>query len=153
MKSTAKAEAWLRDLKERLEFRINGSSTIDTISESKDANGWPMLTLSDGGVVAAGNPVILLRIKAIDAISKDVFGNSLIAFTPHELEIAYELDGTEGEPSRLDLAVVHIEAFQLGLKTLIKEVADATAVDETSLNATAVAKSLEYSVIWPKKGM
>jgi hypothetical protein len=153
MKSTAKAVAWMRDLKERLELRINGSSTIDTITESFDTNGWPILTLSDGGVVTAGNPVVLLRIKAIDAVSKDIFGNALVAFCPHELEIAYELDGAEGEPSRKDLAVIFAEIFQLGIKVLVKEVADATAVDETSLNSTAVAQAIEYSVVWPKKGM
>ena len=153
MKSTAKSEKWFRDLKERLEFRISGSSSIDTITESKDANGWPMLTLSDGGVVAAGNPVVLLRCKSIDGVSKDIFGNDLTAFNPHELEVAYELDGTEAEPSRVDLALIYCELFQMGIKVVIKEVADATAVDETSLNATSAAKELEPSVIWPKKGM
>lgn len=153
MKSVAKAEAWMRDLKEKLEFRIAGSSSIDTIAESKDANGWPMLKLSDGGVVTAGSPVVLLRIKSIDAVSKDVFGNSLVAFAPHELEVAYELDSTEAEPSRIDLAIIFAEVFQMGIKVLIKEVADATAVDETSLNATAVAKAIEPVITWPKKGM
>lgn len=153
MKSVAKAEALFRDLKEKLEFRLSGSSTIDTVAESKDSNGWPILTLSDGGAVAAGNPVIVLRAKSINAVSKDVFGNNLIAFTPHELEIAYELDGTEGEPSRIDLSIVMLEASKLGMKIAIKEIADGTAVDETSIDAASATKEIEFDVKWPKKGM
>ena len=80
-------------------------------------------------------------------------GNDLVAFTPHELEVGYELDGTEGEPSRLDLAVIYAEIFQLGIKSIIKEIADGTAVDETSLNAASAAKEIEPNVYWPKKGM
>ena len=154
MKSTSKAIAWFRDLKDKLDIRLSGSSSIDTVTESLDANGWPMLTCSDGGTVTAGNPVVLLRIKGIDAVSKDIFGNSLEAFTPHEFEIAYELDGADSmEPSVSDLLEISSECFKLGLKTLIKEVADATAVDETSLNATAVDRIIEADVLWPKKGM
>ena len=39
-KSTAKAEAILRDLKDKLEFRGF------VVSESKDAQGWPKLNLN-----------------------------------------------------------------------------------------------------------
>jgi len=152
-KSTAKAEAVVRDLKERLELRLEGSARIDTVREAKDANGWPMLFLSDGGTETAGNPVIGLRVKAADAVSKDVFGNDLTAFAPHELELAYELDGTEAEPDRKDLAITLHETGKIGLKTLIKEVADATAVDETSMDATAAAEALEYDLTWPTKGV
>lgn len=153
MKSTAKAEAWMRDLKERLEFRIQGSSTIDTVREAKDSNGWPVLFLSDGGVETAGNPVIGLRIQAADAVSKNVFGEDLLAFTPHELELAYELDVTEGEPSRKDLIKVMLEASKLGLKLIVKEIADGTAVTAANMTAAAVAASHEAEVVWPTKGM
>ncbi len=154
MKSTAKSIAFMRDLKDKLEFRFNGSSTIDTVREELDANGWPMLFLSDGGTETASNPVILLRIKGIDAVSKDIFGNSLEAFTPHVAEIAYELDGTGMEPSRVELLITSQEFFKLGIdKYEIKEITDATAVDETSLNAATVTETISNDVIWPNKGM
>jgi hypothetical protein len=153
MQSFAKAQATMRDLKERLEKRFAGSATIDTVREAKDAQGWPMLFCSDGGTETAGNPVIALRLKAVDAVSKDVFGNDLRAFSPHEMELAYELDGTEGEPSRRDIIKAQLEIGKLGHKVLVKEIADATAVSATSMDATAPADSLEYDTQWPAKGI
>lgn len=153
MKSLAKAEATVRELKEKLQFRFKGSSSIDTVRESKDSEGWPMLFCSDAGNEAAGQPVVAVRIKAVDAVSKDIFGNDLIAFGPHELEVAYELDGTEGEPSRRDLSKVMLEVSKIGMKILIKEIADATAVSATSMSATAPADVLDYEVVWPTKGL
>lgn len=152
MKSTAKAEALIRDLGEKLAKRLAGSSTIDTVRSAKDSNGWPMLFLSDGGTETAGNPVIGIRISADDAVSKDIFGNSLVSFAPHSMEIAFELDGTEGEPSRLDLAKVEWEAFKLGVKVKIKEIADATAVTAANMDAAAVAAEID-DLFWPTKGV
>ena len=153
MQSLAKAQATMRDLKERLEKRVSGSSSIDTVREAADSEGWPMLVLSDGGVETAGNPVIALRLKAIDAVSKDVFGNALKAFSPHEMEVAFELDGTEGEPSRRDIIKVMIEVAKLGHKVLVKQIADATAVSAASMDATSPADSLEFDTQWPAKGI
>ena len=125
MQSLAKAQATMRDLKERLEKRVSGSATIDTVRASQDSSGNPMLFLSDAGNEVAGQPVIAIRIKSQDAVSKDVFGNQLYAFGPHILEIAYELDGTEGEPSRRDIIKAMSEVSKLGLKIEVKEIADA----------------------------
>jgi hypothetical protein len=112
-----------------------------------------MIVLSDGGVETASNPVIGLRVYPIDAISKDVFGNTNIAFTPHVLELAYELAaGGEQTPNQLDLQMVLFECSKIGLKVNIIEIANGSAVDETNMNATAVAKSLEFDVINPMKG-
>jgi hypothetical protein len=153
MQSLAKAQATMRDLKERLEKRVSGSASIDTVEASQDSSGNPMLFCSDGGVKTAGNPVIALRIKSQDAVSKDVFGNALTAFGPHTMEVAYELDGTEGEPSRRDLSKVMFEVAKLGFKTEVKEIADATAVSATSMDAASPADSLEYDTQWPAKGI
>lgn len=153
MKSTAKAIAQVRELKEKLEFRFKGSASIDTVRALSDAQGWPMLICSDGGVETAGNPVIAIRIKAVDAVSKDVFGNDLVAFSPHTIEVAYELDGTEGEPSRRDIIKTMAEVQKIGMKVLVKEIADATAVSAASMDAAAVADALEFEVQWPTKGL
>lgn len=153
MKSLAKAEATIRELKTRLEMRFKGSATIDTVRQDKDAQGWPCLICSDGGNESAGQPVIGIRISANDAVSKDVFGNDLVAFTPHTLDLAYELDSTEGEPSRRDLIKAMAEVGKLGFKIAVKEIADGTAVTPANIAAAAVADSLEADVQWPTKGM
>lgn len=149
MKSTAKAQAQARVLKEKLESRFSGSSTIDTVRQINDANGWPILLCSDGGVETATSPVIAVRIKAIDAVSKDVFGNALVAFAPHDLEFAYET----AVPARTDIIKAMAEVGKLGFKILVKEITAATAVTEASMDAATVAVSLESEVQWPSKGM
>lgn len=153
MKSTAKAQAQARELKEKLQFRFQGSASIDTVRQINDAAGFPILICSDGGNEAAGQPVIAIRIKAQDAVSKDVFGNDLMAFAPHTIELAYEKDTTEAEPSRVDLIKVMAEVQKIGMKLLVKEIADGTAVSEASIDAADVAAALEYEVSWVAKGL
>lgn len=151
-KSTAKAEALMRDLKDKLQLRIAGSASgrVDTVREAKDAQGWPMLFLSDNGNEAAGQPVAVLRLKGVDAVSKDVFGNSIVAAAPHALEIAWELDGANPEVSVLDITKIAHEAIKMGTKIQIKQIADGTAVSEASMDAAAVAE--EYGWLhWPTK--
>lgn len=149
MKSTAKAQAQARELKEKLALRLKGSASIDQVRQANDANGWPILFCSNGGAEAAGDEVIALRIKAQDAVSKDIFGNSLTAFSPHAIELAYEA----GEPSLLNLALVMVEVAKIGMKLEIKVIPALTAVSEASMNAAAPAASHEYEVQWPSKGM
>lgn len=153
IKSLAKADALIRDLKEKLELRTKSAAAgrVDTVREARDSEGMPYLVLSDAGTETAGNPVILIRISQIDAVSKDVFGNDLNAYAPHKCEIAYELDGTEAEPSRLDLIMVMFELAKLGIRTQVKEIADATAVTPANADAAAVAEDLDW-IHWPTKG-
>lgn len=154
MKSTAKAEALSRDLADKLKKRFAGSSTIDTVREARDSQGWPMLFCSDGGLEAAGNPVIAIRIKAADAVSKDVFGNDLVAFAPHALEVAYELNvgATDSIPSEVDVLIAQFEAIKTGVKIQLKQIANATAVSATSMDAASVAVELD-ELYWPNKGV
>jgi hypothetical protein len=153
-KSTAKAEALARDLAEKLKLRIAGSASgrVDTLRQVKDAAGWPVIFLSDNGNEAAGQPVIALRIKGVDAVSKDILGNSIVAAAPHALEVAYELDGTEAEPSRLDLLKVMFEALKLGTKLQVKEIADGTAVTIANMDAASVDEESDW-LYWPTKGV
>ena len=153
VKSIAKSSAWIRDLKEKLEFRFEDSATIDTISEAKDANGFSYLMLSLAGAVAAGDEVIFIRILGQDAVSKDVFGNDNYSFTPHVMEFAYELDGAVPEPKQLDIFRAIQESLKLGIKVQIKEVADGTAVTPANVSAAAVALEIEPEIQWPQKGM
>lgn len=153
LSSFAKAESLIRNLKQELDLRLANSTSIDTVRELKDSAGWPALMLSDGGVETAGNPVILVRAKGHDAVSPDILGNSFQAYAPHNLDLAYELDGTEAEPSRLDLAKVLHSCTKQGAKIQIHQVADGTAVTTTSMDATAVALELEFDLRWPTKGV
>lgn len=152
MKSLAQSQAKIRGLKESLGYRFKDSATIDTVRETIDSNGFPMLFCSDAGNEAAAQPVIAIRIKPIDAVSKDIFGNQLYAFAPHVLEFAYELDGTEGEPSRKDIIKAMFECAKLGMKIEVKEIADGTAVSATSMDATS-ATEIEYDIYWKSSGV
>lgn len=153
MKSTAKSSSQMRALKDQLSARFNGSSSIDTVESYIDSNGWSYLMLSNGGLKSAGEPVIFLRIRGMDAGSKDIFGNSNLSFSPHELDLAYELDVTEGEPSRQDLAKCMLEVGKLGYKVIIKEIADGTAVTASSVDAASPSSENEYEMYSPSKGM
>lgn len=138
MKSTAKAESIMRDLKNELELRVKGSATIDTVRLAHDAEGWPMLILSDAGVETAGAAVIALRMKAVDAVSKDIFGNSLVAFAPHKMEMAWELDANDKPtPADADVAMVTIVVAKKSICMQVKEIANGTAVDAAAMAAAA----------------
>lgn len=153
MKSLAKADALLRDVADKLKVRYAGSATIDTVRSARDAAGWPMLFLSDAGNEAAGQPVIALRIKAVDAVSKDVFGNDLVAFAPHKLEVAYENSAANNPfPTNADLLIAEFEAIKTGVAIQLKEIATGTAVSATSMDAAAVTIEID-ELYWPTKGV
>jgi hypothetical protein len=156
MKSTAKAIALLRELKDRLSFRINGSLTIDTIRQAFDADGYPMLFLSHGGVETSGNPVILLHLRPVNAVSKDVFGRNNIAFTPHVMGFCFELTGAGAAiPDVLDLLMVMFEIAKDGLKVNIYELANGTAVTEANFDIAVLAgpnKILDFDMVNRMKG-
>jgi hypothetical protein len=148
IKSTASADATLRDLAEHLKRKVSESATLDTVREARDANGWPMLFLSLAGAEAAGDNVVAIRMKGIDMVSKDVFGNDAIAYTPHTIEIAYE----DTVADELDKAVVIAECAKVGVKLEIKAIAAATAVTEASIDAKAADREIENDDLWPTKG-
>lgn len=149
MKSTAKAEASLRDLADKLKLRF----PTKTIRQARDANAWPMLFISPAGNEAAGQQVIAIRMSAVDAVSKDVFGNALVAFAPHIVEIAYELTAADNPiPTDADLFKVQYEAFKIGARTQLKEIANGTAVTAANMDAAAVAADVE-DLNWPTKSV
>lgn len=149
MKSTATAEALVRGLAEKFRKRFPSK----TVREARDANGWPMLFISNSGSEAAGQEVQAIRISAVDAVSKDVFGNSLVAFAPHVLEHSWELTAANNPiPTDADIYTVTWECSKLGCRTQLKEIANATAVSEASINAATAAADLD-DLYWPTKGV
>ena len=141
MKSIAKADATMRDLKSSLDQRIAAAQLdVNTVRVAKDANGWPMLFLSIAGNEAATHPVIAIRMKADDAVSKDIFGNANVAFAPHTIEVASE----EAVPSRKDLAIVDAEVAKLQIKMSVKVIAAASAVTEANMDAAAPVAVIDW---------
>lgn len=149
MKSTAKAQATLRDVADKLKVRF----PTKTVREAKDAAGWPMLFISATGSEVAGQSNVALRMRAQDAVSKDVFGNDLVAFAPHALEVAYELTaGDNPIVTDADLLTIEFEAIKTGVKIQLKEIANGTAVTEAAMNAATPSVELE-DIYWPTKGV
>lgn len=149
--SNAKAVALSRDLADKLAKRYAGSSTVNTVRQAFDANGWPMIFLSHNGTETAGNAVILIRIKGVDAVSKDIFGGSTTAYAPHTLEFAYELAAAnKPTPTLADVVTADFEAIKTGVRYQLKEIANGTAVTETSINAKSPDADLD-ELYWPTK--
>ena len=131
MKSLAKAEALSRGLKERLQFRGY------TVAESRDANGWPKLTLNTDEAS--------IKIVAADAVSKDVFGNDLVAFAPHRIEFASRDDAM----TTLKSAQIQTEIIKCGIeKQVVKTHATVLATAEA-----AAGTAIVFDVQWPTKGI
>ena len=130
MKSLAKAEAWARDLKEKLEFR--GFS----IAESKDANGWPKLTLDTDEAS--------LKIVAEDAVSKDVFGSDLVAFTPHKIYFASRDDAM----TSLKVSKIMSEVIKCGINKMIVQ----THATVLATAEAAAGDEVVFDFQWPMKG-
>jgi hypothetical protein len=105
-KSTAVSEAKARELKDQLEFK--GFS----VSESKTAEGYAKLTLNTDEAS--------LWVEQEDAISKDVFGNDLLAFTPHKLIFASRNDAM----TTLKTAQIMTEIAKHGIKIELRTDAD-----------------------------
>lgn len=126
-KSTAKAEAVARDLKDRLEQRGF------TVQESK-AGDWPRLVIDTDQAS--------IEIEAADAVSKDVFGNNLKAFAPHEARLA-----SVDAQSKADLAKIQQELAKCAIdKVVLKTGANLAAAE------AATGEEIQWDVRWPTKG-
>jgi hypothetical protein len=157
MKSTAKAIALARDLADKLSKRYAaGAAGLNTVRQAFDANGWPMIFCSHNANEAAGQPVLAMRISNVDAVSKDIFGAATSAYAPHILELAYELQATpnigDSFVSHADKASADFESQRIGARWQLKEIANATAVSEASMNAATPVADLE-DLYWPTKSV
>ena len=128
-KSTAKAEALSRDLADRLAQRGH------TVAQSKNAEGYPRLVLDTDQAS--------IEIVQEDAVSKDVFGNDLLAFAPHRLTLAIDEDISEAFRAEL-----MIEIVKMGVNKLILKAAADLATAEA-----AAGTVIEQTVRWPTKGV
>lgn len=113
-KSIAVSEAKARELKDQLEFK--GFS----VAESKTAEGYAKLTLNTDEAS--------IWVEQIDAVSKDVFGNDLLAFTPHKLIFASRNDAM----STLKVAQIMTELAKHGIKLEVRTHATVLATAEAA---------------------
>lgn len=131
MKSLAKANALSRGLKERLQFRGM------IVAESRDVNGWPVLILNTDEAS--------LTIIGADAVSKDIFGNALVAFAPHRIEFA----SRDNAMSTLKVAQIQSEVIKCGIeKQNVKTHATVLATAQA-----AAGTDVNFDLQWPTKGV
>lgn len=113
-KSTAVSEAKARELKDQLEFKGL------TVTEGKTSEGWAKLTLNTDEAS--------LWVAQEDAVSKDVFGNDLLAFTPHRLIFASRNDAM----TTLKVSRIMTELVKHGIKIEVRTDADDLATAEAA---------------------
>jgi hypothetical protein len=147
MISTAKAEALSRNLSERLNFRFKASGL--SCVASKDTNGFPCLLLADA-TPATGEKAIFMRFIQADMVSKDIFGNSTYAYTPHIFQFCTE---TGSALAREDIAVFMLEIGKIGILTEVYERANGAVPAVGDLVSGNLKGSFEYDVLAPTKGM
>jgi len=116
MATTYKAVASLRELVDILKKSI---PTLPVVTESFDSNEDPVVTLSADATPAAGEKVVVIRMKAIGAVgAKDVLGNTAIQYSNHVIQICTESNPAGGAGADIvgpaELLHVIIEAGRKG---------------------------------------
>lgn len=141
-----------RDLADRLNLRLDnqtGGTALNTVRQTQDEFGYPIIVVSHAGVETESNPVIWIRLtnlfEQIAGVSPagapiDIFGNATLPFTPTVAQMAVELNGAGAPiPSTQDYSTCLFEIARTG--TVVQEfsIANGTAVNETSVNAQVTA--------------
>ena len=146
LKSTKVAEEKARVLVDQLGFRIKDLVSFNQIDESRDANGWPILTLTLAGAIGAGDDAIKIQIESVDGVSPDVFGNARKAYTGHIVTILSEATIV----SAPEYAVIFGEVAKQGMRVQLRETAAATPIDDAALKTATIVADLD-NILWPTK--
>ena len=128
MLSKAKSQAMAREMKSALEKR--GFSVV----ESDLAKGKKLVL----------SACISIRIEAKDAVSKDIFGNSVDSFAPHEVKLA--IDNAVATHSQVAKAMMELGKQGVALKI---------GEDDSLADAEIAADSAEeqrHNMMWPTRG-
>lgn len=150
--STDHAVGVARDLADRLSLRLGNQTAggaLNTVTQSQDEFGYPILVITHGGTATEGSPVVWIRLtnlfEQIAGVSPagspiDIFGNATLPFTPTVAQIAYELtSGGAPEPTVTDYSTCLFEIARTGCVVQEFAIANGTAVNETSVNAQVTA--------------
>lgn len=145
-----------RDLADDFKIRFQPSASgLNTVRQSQDAQGWPMIFMSHNASEVEGAPVVVLRLKNIDVGAIDIFGNSTLPFAPTQCEVAYELtSGGAPIPTFADLTAILFQVSRTGVIVVNEPIANGTAVTETSMNAAQAAGPAEIlrDIDWRNQG-
>ena len=144
-----------RDLADDFKIRFANGAGINTVRQTQDANGWPMIFMSVNGNEAEAQPVIAIRLQNINVGATDIFGNATLPFTPTQCEIAYELtSGGLPTPAFADLTTVIFQVTRTGVIVENEPIAHGTAVTEASMNAaqTAGVTQVLKDIDWRNQG-
>lgn len=144
-----------RDLADDLKIRFTNGAGLNTVRQTQDSAGWPVIFLSVGGNEAEAQPVIALRLKNIDVGATDIFGNSTLPFTPTQCEIAFELNGAGApRPSTSDLTTVIFQVSRTGVIVAEEAIANGTAVTIANMDIAlaAGASPVLKDIDWGNKG-
>ena len=158
-----------RDLSDRLNLRLDNQTAggaLNSVRQTQDEFGYPILVVSHGGAEGEGNPVVWIRIanlfEQIAGVSPagspiDIFGNATLPFSPSVAQIAYELtSGGAPEPSVSDYSTCLFEIARCGVVVQQFAIANGTAVTEAAVNAQVSAGTGPLSTLkdidWGFKG-
>lgn len=140
-----------RDLADRLSLRFSNNSGINSIAQSQDENGYPIIVATHNGNASEGQPVVWIRLANLFEYSNgangapiDIFGNPTLPFTPTICQIAYELNGAGApEPSTADYSTCLFEIARTGCVVQEYAIANGTAVTEAAVNAASPVQELK----------
>lgn len=164
--STDHAVGVARDLADRLTLRLGNQTAggaLNTVTQSQDEWGYPIIVVTHGGTATEGNPVVWIRLTNLFEQSGspetspagapvDIFGNATLPFTPTVTQIAYELtSGGAPIPTVTDYSTCLFEIARTG--TVVQEYAitNGTAVTEASVTVATPLITLK-DIDWGFKG-
>ncbi len=156
MSTIAKAQAIMRELKERLQKKLPSTYVF---TESSDVQGSRLLISADA-TPAAGEQVVAIRILSEQTAHKDVLGNAQRVYAPLRAQVIEEASTISGV-SLITLAnrlQIDLEMARMGLKqdrymnanTTVPAVSQ-FAADGTVSGSTLIA-SLPFDMYWPLSG-
>lgn len=150
--STDHAVGLARDLADRLTIRLTNGTGLNTVRQTQDSNGYPILIVSHNATETESNSVIWIKLTNIDVGATDIFGNATLPFSPTLCQFAYELNSAGAPiPTTADYTTCLFEVVRMG--TVLSEIAIAngTAVTQTSVSAATPVQTLK-DIDWGYKG-
>jgi hypothetical protein len=133
--STYTSKAQARELADLLKKWL--VATLPVCTEGFDANGDPTILMSADATPAAGEKVLLIRIKQVsNPLAKDVLGNTAIQFGPHVIQLCTEDDsGAADILTPAQLAPLLCEIGRKGAEFQWYETANGTVPSVAALDA------------------
>lgn len=140
MATTYKALATMRELVDVLTKQV--AATLPVVVQSNDSNGDPVVTFSADATPAAGEKIVVIRMKAIGATGAvDSLGNTSPQYSHHVLQVCTEANfaGTTDNVADIltpaELLFVLVECGRRGSFVEWYQSANATAPDTTQMTA------------------